>query len=1031
MRTTRLICLLALLAAGCAALKRGEHAENAPETKEIVALHAATAPTIDGKLDDPCWREAVPVTGFLLHGTTQPARHQTFGRVAYDDSHIYIGMKCMVPKGVKLKGQPRVHDSNHLFSDEIVEIMLDPGRTKADYYQLVMSVAGATFDCSRKKGGRHEDDAWNGEWEGKASTGDGYWCAELAVPYHNLGVTAKVGPNWGINLCRESPAAKELSTLGADGMFNHAWTFASLRGLHVNFRKYAFPIGPEIVELDAGGAAPEAVLTIPVRNRSGAARKVKIERYHAGPDGRDAVEAKLMTLADGEAFEWECEQLALKPSTAGRGDVFDFAAPPATKRIAVSDAETGTTLSVSLTRTPSQLRIMRLEKLDGRAANYRRQTAAVHLKVHTSVTARDCKRGELAVTLTSRETGKTAAAKMVSSPSPVESIALKTKDLPPGAYDVRAGFRNASGREVAWASIPVMVFPGGERCIKPLNNLVNELMNARERGLLQQETFAFVNPREGWVYVRVDADLGQGGRLAASLRGASPMADVVVLEDAAGQRNETMRCLPPGLHTLALDARGKCTVRNVIVRAIPELVYSRFNSNPHTAPFGPYAGEFQDKYICDNVNVFVSGGDLDKQPHAKPWRDRGGRWLLHCSVPQETEDGKPITADGATDYIAKTYGYTQGSALGSIADEFGDSQVYCAPYADAVRRLRGQPGFANKRFYPYANNLYNGPEGRKLVQALVDTGGRIAWKRYLKQQPNEHAARLFLEEHLIHAAEQYRELCPNSLEHIVVCFGIFSAPNEFLNSNPEANYRTYLDMQFHTVATHPAFRGTYGLMSYLSSYCDEETLRWVAHLFRHYGIEGRTDRATTDPYDMTHLRNGDFARGLEGWTVRPAQDGSMTVRDCPGFGWLQGRYPRTAEGDTALVTVRSAKRPNVFSQTIKDLDPGKLYSLRLFSGDFEDMSKKEQHAATVKLDRVELVPEQCFTHVIANCYSHHYGPYDRKKKAWMNYHWRIFRAKARTATLTVTDWASAREPGGPVGQKLMFNYAVVQPYFAP
>ena len=47
---------------------------------------------------------------------------------------------------------------------------------------------------------------------------------------------------------------------------------------------------------------------------------------------------------------------------------------------------------------------------------------------------------------------------------------------------------------------------------------------------------------------------------------------------------------------------------------------------------------------------------------------------------------------------------------------------------------------------------------------------------------------------------------------------------------------------------------------------------------------------------------------------------------------------------------------------------------------------------------------------------------------YMNYHWRVFRAKGKTAKLTVSDWVSDTEPGGPVGQELMFNFIEVQPY---
>ena len=46
----------------------------------------------------------------------------------------------------------------------------------------------------------------------------------------------------------------------------------------------------------------------------------------------------------------------------------------------------------------------------------------------------------------------------------------------------------------------------------------------------------------------------------------------------------------------------------------------------------------------------------------------------------------------------------------------------------------------------------------------------------------------------------------------------------------------------------------------------------------------------------------------------------------------------------------------------------------------------------------------------------------------MNYHWRVFRAKGATAKLTVTDWQDDKQPGGPIGQELMFNSIEIQPY---
>ena len=52
------------------------------------------------------------------------------------------------------------------------------------------------------------------------------------------------------------------------------------------------------------------------------------------------------------------------------------------------------------------------------------------------------------------------------------------------------------------------------------------------------------------------------------------------------------------------------------------------------------------------------------------------------------------------------------------------------------------------------------------------------------------------------------------------------------------------------------------------------------------------------------------------------------------------------------------------------------------------------------------------------------------RQFYMNYHWRVFRATRDRALLTISDWSSNQNPGGPSGQELMFNFIEVQPYFA-
>ena len=152
--------------------------------------------------------------------------------------------------------------------------------------------------------------------------------------------------------------------------------------------------------------------------------------------------------------------------------------------------------------------------------------------------------------------------------------------------------------------------------------------------------------------------------------------------------------------------------------------------------------------------------------------------------------------------------------------------------------------------------------------------------------------------------------------------------------------------------------------------------------------------------------------------IRSETDKFGTGRD-PG-GINEGR--RLCDGEL---------RPNRFSQEIKNLQPGRLYSFYMFSGDRKDMSKKEEHAVRIQFENATLIPEKGYTYVHTNVGgSRAYPPYSEEGSAWLNYHYRVFRANGNSAKLSVSDWTSGEEPDGPIGQELMYNFISVQPYFS-
>jgi len=614
-------------------------------------------------------------------------------------------------------------------------------------------------------------------------------------------------------------------------------------------------------------------------------------------------------------------------------------------------------------------------------------------------------------------------------------FALPAAKLAPGKYRVRAAVRDAKGEEFGDPSAASVDWPGQTgafKNVKVLNNLVWELINEAPGVVNGVKEYRFVQPKARWVWIECAAPDAEA-KVTVSVDDSADTRDVIVLDRGTKEAREAMRFLPAGEHTLALRAEGASRVGRLVVRSIPEIIFATLLPKPHMAPHGPYDDAFMKKYVVPHVNTFVisesSRRPRTKEPLFKELRRRGYRFLAGCLVPKKVR-GRPITVEEARAYLAGAQGMTHPDLKGVMADEYGLGKPYCAVWAEAWRKLHADPGYANRVYDAYVGRLTPDAESRELIRTLMDTGSTFAFKRYLKVRHNEEAARDYIRRAFIGGAREYIKRCPGSIEHITVCFGYFCAPNELLNVVPQANYKVYLDMQFNAVANAPEYWGAYGLMSYLAHYADEETIRWIARLGRHYGIEGNTKRACDDPFDDSRLlANGDFGEDTSRWTLSPAEPNSIRRVKETNYSWLQGRYQYTPQGDTALLMVRSAKGPNSFSQEIRNLEPGRTYTFRMITGEYKDLTKKEKHAVSIKLEGVEVMPEKSFTYVFPNCYSHGYRQYNRQNRAWMNYHWILFRARSATAKLTVSDWQSDKEPGGPIGQGIMYNFLQVHPYF--
>jgi len=565
-----------------------------------------------------------------------------------------------------------------------------------------------------------------------------------------------------------------------------------------------------------------------------------------------------------------------------------------------------------------------------------------------------------------------------------------------------------------------------------LNNLVTELLHVAGPEARAADSFSFENPREGWVLFRSRAVIGARTRMMKVLCGTVRLrldgSEVPLTwhREYLPATLQAMRWLPKGAHTLRIDAVKDCSLEELTVRAIPEIIFAHYRYDPWVREFGPYDWEGLRKMgVLDAVNVLTADhGDS----HLLEWTLGAGKHVLRTTNPPGTNLKDELAPEEAFQAWAETDS-AHPLHHGIIVDEFGPNatmKVRGKVWIEGIRRFfTSRPG---RLFYPY---IYGDPEKlREFVEPLLDTPCRFAYERYLLEMPTEASARARIERDLVRAMEGFRKYAPGFQKRCVIVMGLMCAPPASFNVEPLADYKTYLDMQMNVLATHPAYDGLFGVQLYSSGYCDEEMMRWWLRLVRHYCIEGKTGRLSEDPYELNHIRNPDFAEGLEGWTVAAAGPDTVTTGHMTGYRRLEGRFGRGTAGDDFLLMTRRAERPNVVAQEMQGLRPARYYSVKLVVGDLDDLTRREIRPCSVRIENADIVPALSFRGLYRNSYALTIDKYGQTP-TWFNLIRIVFKARSQTARLVISDWASDTEPGGRIGQRLTFNFIQVEPYFMP
>ncbi len=223
------------------------------------ARPVSTPPVIDGRLGDPAWLEATPVTGFVqreLHEGA-PVTERTEVRIITDGDALYVGAWLYDSDRSGIVSGAQVRDGDISKSDYF-GILLDTYHDRQNGFVFTTTPAGIEYDAqvvNEGDGGGVQLPGqtsamagalggfnlnWDGTWTVATSVDSAGWYAEFRIPFTTLRFGAGDVQTWGLNLVRSIRRKSEeafWSFIPRQFSLNKISRAGSLDGLRVPSRR--------------------------------------------------------------------------------------------------------------------------------------------------------------------------------------------------------------------------------------------------------------------------------------------------------------------------------------------------------------------------------------------------------------------------------------------------------------------------------------------------------------------------------------------------------------------------------------------------------------------------------------------------------------------------------------------------------------------------------------------------------------------------------------------------------------------------
>lgn len=171
------------------------------ETAEVRIVRTETPPTIDGRLDEPAWRDAAVIADLtqVEPAEGRPPSQATQVYLLYDRDFLFIGVRARDSRPDRIIARDMERDSAFR-SDDHIAFVVDTFLDRRNGFRFRVNPLGAQAD-GLVENSRDIGDDWDGIWYADARIDEAGWVAEIALPFKTLSFDPD-GNSWGFNIER-------------------------------------------------------------------------------------------------------------------------------------------------------------------------------------------------------------------------------------------------------------------------------------------------------------------------------------------------------------------------------------------------------------------------------------------------------------------------------------------------------------------------------------------------------------------------------------------------------------------------------------------------------------------------------------------------------------------------------------------------------------------------------------------------------------------------------------------------------------